>query len=210
MNLFLSKPLQPPFRRAAPGDARAIAELTNRAGDGIPGLLWEGSAGPGESAIDIGARRAARTGVNFSFENAIVGDDGGEVTCLLLGYAITDTDPGDLSGLPDLLHPLVRLECRAAGSWYVNVVAVAPGHERRGLATALMAIAEDAAAEAGCRRTSLIVASDNEPALRLYEKIGYAVEASEPVIPHPRLHVAGDWLLMIRPVIRPPSSPAGR
>ena len=52
--------LDPPFRRAAIEDAPILAELVNYAGDGLPLHLWSKMAAPGESAWDVGRRRAAR------------------------------------------------------------------------------------------------------------------------------------------------------
>ncbi|HSK38496.1 MAG TPA: GNAT family N-acetyltransferase [Arenibaculum sp.] len=192
--------LQDPFRRAGPGDARRLAELIDIAGEGIPSLLWGEAAQPGESALDVGERRAARTGCSFSYENAVVGESGGDVVCMLLGYPIDDTDPGDLSGLPEIVRPLVRLECKAPGTWYVNALAVLDGHRGRGFGTRLLAIAQICAAEAGRPATSLIVAGNNAGARRLYDQAGYREIAGEPAVPHPRLHAAGRWLLMTRPV----------
>jgi hypothetical protein len=43
--------LEPPFRQATPGDAPALAELVNLAGEGLPLYLWTSMAEPGESAF---------------------------------------------------------------------------------------------------------------------------------------------------------------
>ena len=55
-------------------------------------------------------------------------------------------------------------------------VMVAAGHRRRGVGTALMAAAEDWARSAGVGKLELHVFPHNEPAIRLYEKLGYARE----------------------------------
>jgi hypothetical protein len=56
------KPMQLtlPFRRAVVEDAPVLAELVNAAGDGLPLYLWEKMAALGESAWDVGSRRATR------------------------------------------------------------------------------------------------------------------------------------------------------
>lgn len=190
--------LDPPFRRARESDARAIAQLTSYAGEGMPDFFWAEECRPGETPLDIGARRAARSGVNFSYENAIVGEDQGRVTALLLGYPIDDTDPGDLSKMPALVHPLCRLECLVAGSWYINVLATMPDYRRQGLGSRLLRVAEDVTRACGRSVISIIVSSENGDALRLYETTGFRVLASEPSVPHPKLQPHGDWLLMTR------------
>ena len=181
-------------------DARAIAELIDHAGEGIPSLLWESAAQPGETALDVGERRAARTGVTFCYENAVVGESNGGVICMLLGYPIDNTDPGDLSDVPEIVHPPIRLECKAPGTWYINAIAVRPAHRGRGLGKQLLAIADACAIEAGRTATSLIVAESNTGARHLYERAGFRVVASEPIVAHPRLPMRGQWLLMTRPV----------
>jgi putative acetyltransferase len=55
-------------------------------------------------------------------------------------------------------------------------VMVAAGHRRLGVGTALMAAAEDWAGSAGVAKLELHVFPHNEPAIRLYEKLGYARE----------------------------------
>jgi hypothetical protein len=52
--------VKPPFRRATIDDAPVLAELVNYAGEGMPLYLWGKMAQPGETAWDVGRRRAAR------------------------------------------------------------------------------------------------------------------------------------------------------
>jgi hypothetical protein len=64
--------LQPPFRRARTEDAGALAELIDRAGEGLPYRLWSRAASPGQDPLEIGRQRAGRTEGGFSFRNAVV------------------------------------------------------------------------------------------------------------------------------------------
>lgn len=52
-------------------------------------------------------------------------------------------------------------------------VCVAPGARRRGIAEALMRTLEDLVRPKGAEQITLEVRASNEPALRLYEKLGY-------------------------------------
>ncbi|MCX5197812.1 GNAT family N-acetyltransferase [Streptomyces sp. NBC_00249] len=61
----------------------------------------------------------------------------------------------------------------ADGSGYVYDVEVAEEHRGRGHGRNLMLLAERTAVAAGHRRLALHVFSDNTPALRLYESLGY-------------------------------------
>jgi hypothetical protein len=78
--------LEPPFRYATPDDAEALAELINFAGEGLPLYLWTSMAGPGESAWEVGRRRALREVGSFSYRNAVIAEAGGRIVASLIGY----------------------------------------------------------------------------------------------------------------------------
>ncbi|MEO1208133.1 MAG: GNAT family N-acetyltransferase [Cyanobacteria bacterium J06638_20] len=65
------------------------------------------------------------------------------------------------------------------GDRHANVflLYVAPEHRRRGIASVLMHTAEAWAKERGDRQITLQVFEFNEPAIRLYEKLGYQVQS---------------------------------
>ncbi len=63
---------------------------------------------------------------------------------------------------------------------HVNTVAVTPSWRRRGLATALMQHVLADAARDGAEQATLEVRRSNEPALELYRRLGFAVEAVRP------------------------------
>ena len=79
---------------------------------------------------------------------------------------------------------------------WINYLAVAPTHRRRGLARALMAHAERLLRELGCPKINLQVRTSNSEVIEFYQRIGYAIdevaslgkrlENDEPVIPPPR------------------------
>jgi ribosomal protein S18 acetylase RimI-like enzyme len=192
--------LHPPFRRATPADARAIAELIDVAGKGIPSLLWEDEAAEGETPLDVGTRLIGRSGYSLSFENAVVGEDGTRITSLLLG-CVDNTDATDLADAPEIVHPLIRLHRHAPRRWHVHALAVRPEYRRHELGTRLLRITDALAFDDGLTETSLTVAENNEGARRLYDREGYREVAREPVVPHSRLNVTGNWLLMTRPVV---------
>lgn len=192
--------LHAPFRRATPDDARAIAELIDYAGQGIPTLLWGDEAESGETPLDVGARLAARPGYALCYENAVIGEADGRVTSLLLG-CLDNTEQTDFADAPEIVHPIVRLKLHAPRAWHVHALAVAPEYRRQELGTRLLRIVDALAADEGVTETSLTVAESNEGALRLYDREGYRVVASEPMVPDPRVKLTGNWLLMTRPVV---------
>jgi ribosomal protein S18 acetylase RimI-like enzyme len=96
------------------------------------------------------------------------------------------------------VQPLVRLEARAPGSWYVNVLATFPEFRRRGIGCELLVVAETKAREAEAPALSVIVGSWNGGAKRLYASGGYLELANEPAILFPGSPHEGDWVLIIK------------
>lgn len=64
-----------------------------------------------------------------------------------------------------------------ATSWHLHGLGVHPDARRRGLGAALTAAATRAGLEAGAPWVSLGMYASNEPARRVYERLGYACEA---------------------------------
>lgn len=189
------------IRSARKQDAHHIAILTNLAGEGISEYYWARLAQEGETPFEVGARRASRDEGDFSYSNTRVCVEGEMVLGMIVAYRQPDPDdPGDLSGLPEPMHPLVELESTAPGSWYINAVATYPEHRGRGVARRLLADTEKRARSRGCERMSLIVASENAAARRLYDRLGFAVVRTLPVVPWPGASHGGDWVLLTRAV----------
>src|SRR5690606_15141785 len=85
-------------------------ELVNYAGDGLPLYLWGMLADPGESAWDIGRKRAARDEGSFSYRNAIMIEAGGGPAGCLIGYEIPDRPAPIPPDMPAMFVPLQELE----------------------------------------------------------------------------------------------------
>lgn len=189
------------LRPARKQDARAMAQLIDIAGEGFATYLWAQSAQGGESPIDVGMRRAQRDEGGFSYRNATIAETGGKTAALLLGYRLADPyDTGDLSALPEIVRPLVELESLAPGTWYVNALAAFPEYRGRGLGTRLLAEAEKIARGAGVPAVSIIVASENTGAFRLYERTGYVERGRRPFVPFPGFDHGGEWVSLIKPL----------
>lgn len=189
------------IRRARPEDAPELAELMNLAGEGIPLWLWAQMAEPGEAALEFGARRVAGTEGGFSHVIAHVATSDGTIAGMLLGYRLPDPhEVGELDGVPVVIRPLLELEARAPGTWYVNAVATAAAHRRCGVGHSLMQHAERLAAETGATALSLIVAEENLPARTMYEWLGYRTIGRRPIIEFPGCVHTGDWVLMEKSV----------
>ncbi len=183
-------------------NARDLAYLINLAGEGIPEYLWTGMIEGDESPLDVGERRASREEGGFSYTNAKVCMSDNALTGMIISYRQPSPyNIDDISEYPEVVCPLVVLESRAPGSWYINAIATSEAHRGRGVASRLIADAEKNAIEASCSVMSLIVASENTKAVRLYEYLDFETVDSLPVVPYPGCLHGGDWILMTRQIV---------
>ena len=188
-------------RAATRADATHLACLVDIAGEGFAAHFWGGMAAEGQSPFEVGRARALRDTGSFTWRNAHVATIGQEVAGALVGYRIDD--PVDLSGLaeaPEMVRPLMELEALAPGHWYVNVLAVFPEHRGAGIGRALLARADQIAADSGAPGMAIIVAGGNGGAARLYARSGYVETARRPLVPFPGYRRRGDWVLMVKPL----------
>ena len=191
--------MEPSFRPATKADASSLAVLVDIAGEGMPAYMWSTLAASGQSVLEFGRERAARDSGGFSWRNAVVAEIGGEIAACLVGYRLDDPyDLGGLTGTPEIVRPLVKLEAKSPGSWYVNVLATFPEFRRHGIGAKLLEIAESKGRASAAPSLSVIVGIWNEGAARLYRRAFYAPVAREPAIPFPGCPHKGDWLLMVK------------
>ncbi|WP_223669620.1 GNAT family N-acetyltransferase [Kangiella shandongensis] len=187
------------IENAYPKDASELAYLINLAGEGIPEYLWSGMAEGAEPPLEIGAQRAAREEGGFSYKNARVIRDKSGLLGMIISYQLDDPYIlDDIDDYPEIVKPLVKLESKAPGSWYINAVATKENHRGKGIAKALLSEAESKAKAQGVKQMSLIVASENTVARKLYTKLGYQTTTSLPVVDYPGAIHGGDWELMIK------------
>lgn len=185
-------------RWATLDDATAMAELVNMAGEGMPLYLWERAAAPGQTAWDVGRRRAQRDSGAYSWRNTVIREIDGDIAAALVGYPLPDEpDPID-ADMPAMFVPLQELENLAAGTWYVNILATYPEHRGKGCGAALLGIAETLAAASLRRGLSLIVSDANTGARRLYERLGYTERATRPMLKESWDNDGENWVLMVR------------
>jgi ribosomal protein S18 acetylase RimI-like enzyme len=186
-------------RAARPDDAAALADLINFAGEGLPLYLWERLAQPGETAWEVGRRRACREEGSFSYRNAVIAQYGDDVAGSLITYRIADQPTAiDPAEVPAMFVPLLELENLALGTWYVNVLAVYPRFRNLGIGTRLLEVAGQQAKDAGCRGESIIVSDANPGASRLYERCGFRHRAVRPMVKDDWVNPGRNWVLLTR------------
>ena len=185
------------LRSATSKDSRAIAELFRISSGGVADYIWTllKPEYPGLDLLDIGERRYAREGVNFSCENCTIAEHDGSVLGMLHAFEMPqsseeETDP--------VLRPYAELE--APGSLYISGVAMFPEYRGLGIGTRLMNAAMETAQMRDLAKLSLIAFEQNEGSWRLYLRLGYDVVDQRAVVPHPLIRYTGNALLMTRAV----------
>ncbi|MEM8790955.1 MAG: GNAT family N-acetyltransferase [Pseudomonadota bacterium] len=191
------------IRQAEVSDAEDLAKLINLAGEGIPNWLWTRACTEGQTPMEVGIARAKRSSGGFSYTNAMVAEQNGNVMGMVLSYPITEAPEDDPNDLPAPIAPFVALEKLSVDTWFINALAVFEQAQNRGVGSKLLAAAENAAKINGFREMSIQVYSQNTGAVRLYERLGYRVAAKEPVRLHPcPPHHTGDVLMLKKPIVR--------
>ncbi len=185
-------------RQATPADAEALAKLINFAGEGLPLYLWERMAEPGESAWEVGRRRAQRDTGAFSYRNAVVAERGGQIVAGMVTYRVADEPEAIDAETPGIFVPLIELENMVPGSWYVNVLAVFPEQRGQGLGSKLLELAAEQARENGGKGESIIVSDANTGARRLYERSGYRFVDQRPMAKDDWENPGENWVLLVK------------
>lgn len=189
------------IRKASIQDCRAIAELGLMAGEGIPAYFWEQTTKPGQDILDVGALNAASETENFSYRNVHIAMLDGRIAGMMLAYRLPDADTSEnLEDYPEFIRPLIELEQCVPGSFYINMLATYPEFRNRSVGTSLMACVDRLAVEAGCHMSSVEVFEENAGAFRLYERLGYRIVESRPVVPHSCHPYKGQLMLLTRNV----------
>lgn len=187
------------IRAASKNDCAELAELVDIAGEGLPYYHWQQVAQPGQDPWEVGRERASRETGSFSYRNGVVADVDGRIVGALVGYPIAaEPDAIDTDSTPAMWIPLLELESIAAGTWYINTVAVFSEGRGLGVGSELMQWAERTASDLGLRGTSLIVSDANHGAQRLYDRLGYEEAARRPMLKEQWQNDGENWVLMIR------------
>jgi ribosomal protein S18 acetylase RimI-like enzyme len=152
----------------------------------------------GETAWDVGRRRAAREEGSFSYRNATIVEHDGQCAGCLIGYEIPDQPTPIAADTPGMFGPLLELENLAAGTWYINVLAVSPQFRGRGLGTKLLNLAHKTARSLKKRGVSIITSDANTGARRLYERAGYGEIAIRPMVKENWENTGQNWVLLIK------------
>ena len=140
------------IRPFQPGDRGQVLALAARLTEGV--ASWRDPAA---------VRRAAQNWVQASTDTAA--EPGHAVYVAISSHRVVG-----VVSIREQLHFTGQTDA------YVGELAVAPGMERRGIATALMNAAEAWAAQRGLAFLTLHTGAANQPARHLYRRLGYHEE----------------------------------
>lgn len=184
------------IRKAVKEDSADIARLFLISSDGLAEYIWSLIAEPNETVADAGARRYAREGVAFSYENCLIATRDGATLGMAHSFAM-ERDPDAAPETDPVLKPYSELE--DYGSLYLSGLAVFEPHRNEGIGLALMDAVNRRAKDLSLPRISLICFERNEGAMRFYGRLGFRELDRRPVVPHPCLHYPdGDAILLAR------------
>ncbi len=125
----------------------------------------------------------------------------GEIAGALAGYVVSDPyRASDVAELPHVYGPMLELESRAVGAWYIMTLAVFPEFRNKGTGTAMLDKAAELAREAGRKKLAVMLVSSNRGAMRLYRRRGFVEVERRPYIPFPGSKDSGDWVLLMKEV----------
>jgi ribosomal protein S18 acetylase RimI-like enzyme len=186
------------FRAARPADAPDLVCLIDSATRGMSLWFWSRLRSPGQAVLEAGRNRVLNeTASPLHYTSFTIAEVDGLVVGGLSGRLIpVPYARADAEDLPAVLAPYLELESLAAGSWYVNLLAIYPEYRGRGLGSAVLEHAENRARQSAAPRLTLIVEDANRGAHQLYLRSGFEELARRPYLPFPGSTDRGDWVLL--------------
>jgi ribosomal protein S18 acetylase RimI-like enzyme len=179
-------------------DAVHLAAFVDMASRGLASYNWRLMAEAHQAPFEVGRARAMRETGDFSYRNAHIAEVDGAPAGVLIGYVLPDPyDAALIAKASEMFRPLAELESEAAGRWYINVLAVYPEYRGHGIGNALLTHA-DAVGRIAPKGMAIIVASQNESALKLYRRAGYGTVSRRRFTPPPGVGEEGDFLLLTK------------
>ena len=164
------------YRSGEEADSQTIAEMMTIASDGVVDFLFHDLL-PGMTPVQLLALNLAKDNFPHTFKNTIVARQGNEIVGVALSYPSAyhrvTPEMRDFVPLDRLQHLDDFYSSRVEDSWLLDTVYVADGCRRQGIAGRLLSLVEERAVREGYDALSLVVFSDNEPAVQLYKNAGF-------------------------------------
>jgi ribosomal protein S18 acetylase RimI-like enzyme len=187
-------------RPARKSDAAEVALLVNIAVHGGMAQGWAHSDEAKGTYDPLEVGRLQMMGDDeFGWTSATMAEVGGEVVGMLLGYRKADAFTPVPAGVRGFMRPIEELEADANGTWFISMLGVHVHWRSKGVGSQLLEVADVKRAQTKAKGVALIVEDTNAGARQLYERRGYAVRTSRPMVPWSGSTAPGkDWLLMVK------------
>jgi ribosomal protein S18 acetylase RimI-like enzyme len=172
------------IRPAQPTDARAIAHLIILAMGKLAAKFANSS--DEQKQLALFERFVALTGNQYSYTNILVWDEAHEVCGMIMAY--------DGAKLDELRSPFLQYTTTQLGftgqpedetqpgEYYIDCLAVNPGHQGKGIAKKLINALFDRAAELNHQTVGLLVSKGNDKAKKLYTDLGFEVKGDKALL----------------------------
>ncbi|MBT6096293.1 MAG: GNAT family N-acetyltransferase [Rhodospirillaceae bacterium] len=182
------------FRPATVEDSPAIAELYQMAAGGVADYVWSMLAEPGETLLDVGARRFAREGEDFSYQHCTMAEQDGAVLGMVHAYPMFE-----IMDVDDDMDPVLRPYCdlESAPGLYIAGIACYPVARGKGVGTQLLELVRQRARRDNLPELSLIAFEQNTGSVRLYEREKFDIVRRRAIVAHELIQYTGDALLMV-------------
>ena len=165
-------------------DSSDLAVLADMATRRLTSFLWGFGAQAGQSPFEIG-RDVIRGDIKSSLFHANwqIAAREGRLLGGCNGYSLRAYPPFDVENprMSRVLKPLNGLKRTVPGAWYIAALAVFPENRGMKVGQHLLREAEARARDDGAKEITLLVASFNPDARRLYDRAGFACWAERPL-----------------------------
>lgn len=187
------------YRTARREECLKLAEGINQTAGGILDFLYHDLI-PGQSTIELVAGFLAEGGRYDSYSSITVAEHKNQIVGLVSSY------PAKFHGIDhdmEAFFPKERLDIlrdffcsRIDDSYYLSAVYVDEHFRGYGIGSELIALTKKRAKELGYDKLTLLVMADNETALKVYAKNGFAKVKHVELQPNEFIpHVGGVYLL---------------
>jgi ribosomal protein S18 acetylase RimI-like enzyme len=185
------------IRRAERRDAAELAILVDMASHGFASWLWYGAVMKGEAdtAMERGRTRMGDASIDDGWKNASIAEIGGETVGASVGHPVAP-DVMDGTAPHPSLAPLIMLQQRIIGHWFIDSVAVYRPHRGKGIGRSLV---QHEVVRAGGSELGLITESHNASAQSLYNSLGFQERARLNAYRISESSKPFQWVLMTRP-----------
>ena len=184
------------LRPAERNEAAELAILIDIASHGFASWLWYGGvlSKSAESAFEHGRNMLRQDSGLGTWRDAVVAVVDDEIAGLSVSYGI-DASIGEIEAKHPVLVPLLALQSRVIGHWFIDSLGVYRNYRGTGIGRALL---EHEFTRAGGAPVSLITESHNDKAQALYRMNGFEEVARTEAVPLFEDMKKHDWVLFTR------------